>query len=70
MDAQSLREQAYAVLSTHSLTADEVAERLGVHLLSIRPRVTELYKADRIHKTGERRPNRVSGVMASVWRAL
>ena len=48
------------------LTADEIASRLDLTVLAIRPRVSELHTAGRIVKTGERRTN-VSGLAAHVW---
>lgn len=39
----------------HELTADEVADRLEESPLSIRPRVSQLYKLGKIERTGERR---------------
>lgn len=49
------------------LTADEVAQRLNLSVLSVRPRVSELNKFGWIVKTGERRKN-ASGMSAAVWR--
>lgn len=48
------------------LTADEVADRLCLSVLSARPRVTELNKMGMIRDTGERRKN-ASGRSAAVW---
>lgn len=48
------------------LTADEVAERLGLSVLSARPRVTELNKMGAIKDAGIRRKN-ASGRNAAVW---
>lgn len=48
------------------LTADEAAGRLGESVLSIRPRVSELFRKNKIAESGERRKN-ASGVNASVW---
>ena len=48
-------------------TADGIAKWLGISILSIRPRVTELLKAGLLEETGERRPN-TSGRMAAVVR--
>ena len=69
-----LRERAYAeikVVGSSGLTADQVAARLGESVLSVRPRVTELAKANppRIVPTGERRTND-SGLKAKVWRTV
>ncbi len=50
------------------LTADEAAGRLGMSVLTVRPRVSELGKAGAILDAGIRRPNQ-SGRRAIVWRA-
>lgn len=50
-------------------TADEVAERLHLSVLSVRPRVTELSALGKIRDSGERRPN-ASGRNAIVWRLV
>jgi predicted ArsR family transcriptional regulator len=65
----TLRELALVVLKRHpaGLTADEIAERLGKSVLTIRPRVTELGAAGAITDTGARRVN-ASGATATVWR--
>lgn len=49
------------------LTADEVAARLRLSVLAVRPRVSELRKAGMIADAGARRPNR-SGRSAMVLR--
>jgi len=49
------------------LTADEIAARLNESVLAVRPRVSELFHARLIEKTGERRPN-ASGLNAHVWK--
>ena len=67
--ADSLREATFAILSRWALTADEVADLLHESVLSIRPRVTELYKSELIDRTGERRRNR-SGLFAHVYRGV
>lgn len=64
--APTLRAQCLEILTDASLTADEVAERLGKSILSIRPRITELAARGLIRDTGERRPN-LSGKSAIVW---
>jgi len=71
-DAMLLREQVFAAIAragARGLTADEAAGALGRSVLSVRPRVTELSKADppRIVPTGERRRND-SGMSAKAWR--
>ena len=49
------------------LTADEIAAKLGESVLAVRPRVSELFRAGLIEKTGDRRPN-ASGLNAHVWK--
>ena len=49
------------------LTADEIAAKLDASVLAVRPRVSELFHAARIEKTGERRLNQ-SGLAAHVWK--
>ena len=49
------------------LTADEIAAKLAASVLAVRPRVSELFHAARIEKTGERRRNQ-SGLAAHVWK--
>ena len=49
------------------LTADEIAARLAASVLAVRPRVSELFHAGRIEKSGERRLNQ-SGLAAHVWK--
>ena len=48
-------------------TADEIAARLDASVLAVRPRVSELFHAGQIVKTGERRTNE-SGLRAYVWK--
>jgi hypothetical protein len=48
-------------------TADEIAHELGLSVLSIRPRVSELNRSGEIRQTGARRKNE-SGMAATVWR--
>ena len=49
------------------MTADEIAAVLGLSILTVRPRVTDLNKAGRIEDTGARRQTG-SGNAAIVWR--
>lgn len=68
--APTLRNRALAELERiqpAGLTPDQVARRMGCSVLSIRPRMTELFKLGLIEPTGERRPN-ASGIEADVWR--
>jgi predicted ArsR family transcriptional regulator len=70
--ATALRDRIYAFLQANypaSFTADEVADRLGVSILSARPRMSELHCSELIEPTGERRLN-ASGMFASCWRAV
>jgi predicted ArsR family transcriptional regulator len=48
-------------------TADEIANALGLSILSVRPRVSELNRTGKIKQTGARRKNE-SGMTATVWR--
>lgn len=50
-------------------TADEIAERLGLSILAIRPRFSELCHMGAIAESGERRTNS-SGKLAAVWKKL
>lgn len=65
--APQLRARALAAVErSNGLTADEVAGRLGLSILSIRPRLTELSRLGKVRDSGERRKN-VSGKRAIVW---
>ena len=68
--APTLRNATHVALEavgSLGLTADEVADVLGLSILSIRPRVTELSRLGKIEDSGERRKNK-SGKSAIVWR--
>jgi hypothetical protein len=70
--AMALRDRVHDFLKENypaSFTADEVPNRLGVSILSARPRVTELLRSGVIIKTASRRKNR-SGMLAVAvrWR--
>ena len=70
--AQALRDRVFAFLKSSypaAYTADEVADRLGVSILSARPRLSELRRSDLIEPAAERRANR-SGMLARCWRAV
>lgn len=69
--AKPLREQAFDLLMAEpaGLTADEIAERLGRHYGSIRPRLTELRDAGRVTDSGLRRSTAM-GAMQIVWAAV
>ncbi len=62
-----MREAVLSIIRTHPSTADEVAEKLGLSILSVRPRVSELRRFGKIVKNGQRRKNAISGVKAAVW---
>jgi predicted ArsR family transcriptional regulator len=65
--APKLRGLALDVLErSNGLTADEVAGRLGLSILSIRPRLTELSRLGKVRDSGARRRN-ASGKAAIVW---
>lgn len=65
--APQLRARALAVIErSKGLTADEVAGRLGLSILSIRPRMSELARLGKIRDSGERRLTG-SGNTAIVW---
>lgn len=68
--APVLRARCLSVLErSNGLTADEVAGRLGVSILSVRPRVSELTRLGKVRDSGDRRAN-VSGKRAIVWAAV
>lgn len=65
--APQLRAQALEVVErSNGLTADEVAGRLGLSILSIRPRLTELAHLGKVRDGGGRRTDQ-SGRKAIVW---
>jgi DNA-directed RNA polymerase specialized sigma24 family protein len=66
--ADILREKVFAAIVTagaQGLTPDEVAAILGEDEKAIRPRCSELRKAERIKRNGLRRVNE-SGLLAAV----
>jgi hypothetical protein len=66
--AKSIREEALALLKTASLTADEVAAKLGKSVLAVRPRIAEAHLLGLLIDTGKTRPN-ASGLAATVWKS-
>jgi hypothetical protein len=67
--AKDRRAEAYAsFVNDGPGTADEIAERLGRSVLSVRPRCAELHALKLIVPTGERRPSS-TGMPSTVWRA-
>lgn len=68
VNARNVRDKVAAVLTERGpMTADEIAAVLGLSILTVRPRVTDLNKAGRIEDTGARRQTG-SGNAAIVWR--
>jgi predicted Rossmann fold nucleotide-binding protein DprA/Smf involved in DNA uptake len=65
----SLQSMVLGALNEDALTADQCAQRLGLPILSIRPRLSELRKTGRIRDSGERGYNH-SGKKAIVWVAV
>ena len=64
-----LRKKAENILGTFvNVTADEAAKFLGVSVLAMRPRFSELVKQGKAEDSGIRRRND-SGRMAAAWRA-
>lgn len=67
VDVNRLRRLVMRTLSIFGpLTADEVAEKVAMDVLTIRPRLSELRRLGMIMPSGERRQNR-SGKSAIVW---
>ena len=67
VDAKAHCKEVLSVLEKADRTADECAAELGRSVLSIRPRLSELFAKGLIRKTDLRRPN-ASGRNAVVWR--
>lgn len=63
---QRMAHEAIRAAGWQGLTADELAERLGMDRWSIQPRTSELRRKGLIRDGGQRRPNS-SGKMAIVW---
>ncbi len=65
--ADSIRGLCLDALKTYGpMTADETAERVRLHILTVRPRMTELHQLQLTRDTGLRRKN-ASGRPAIVW---
>lgn len=67
--ARGLRGMCLAAIEKQPGTPDEIADRLGLTVLSVRPRITELKELGLIEQTGVRRKN-ASGRDAHVWRVV
>ncbi|MDE2098719.1 MAG: hypothetical protein KGL39_15805 [Patescibacteria group bacterium] len=66
--AEALRIRCLAHVRLRDQTADECATALGVSILSVRPRFSELAARQQIFDSGVRRAN-ASGHKAIVWTA-
>lgn len=67
INAKTLQNDVLLVLRRHGpLTADEIANKLGIDKLSIRPRCSELCALGKVEDSGLRRVNS-SGKKAVVW---
>jgi predicted ArsR family transcriptional regulator len=65
--APKLREVVLTAFEkSKGMTADECAGRLGLSILTVRPRVTELSRLGKLRDSGARRANG-SGKKAIVW---
>jgi DNA-binding Lrp family transcriptional regulator len=68
-EAKTVREACLRILKAIGpMTADEVAAQLGLSVLTVRPRITELKRKGLARSTKERRDN-VSGMSAVVVEA-
>lgn len=66
--APHIREQVLEVFERSAgMTADECAGRMGLSILTVRPRVTELSRLGKLRDSGTRRKNTLSGKSAIVW---
>ena len=66
--ADSIRRKVFDVIinkGNFGATADEVADLLGLSSFTVRPRVTELYKQDKIERKNKRK--NASGRLAYVY---
>lgn len=68
--AAAIRERVLDLFERSAgLTADEAAGKLGLSILTVRPRVTELSRLSKLRDSGVRRKNR-TGRPAIVWAAV
>ncbi len=70
--AKNLRDRVHGFLQDQypsAYSADQIAARLGEAILSVRPRVSELHKAQLIEVAAGRSKNQ-SGMTANCWRAV
>jgi hypothetical protein len=70
--AKTLRDRVHGFLQEQhpsAYSADQIAARLGETILSVRPRVSELHKAQLIEAAPGRSKNQ-SGMTANRWRAV
>ena len=64
--AETIRGLVLNHLRDYDMTTDEMAARLDLDKLSVRPRFSELREMGLVHDTGRRRKN-LSGKSAIVW---
>ena len=57
LGAEAVRASLLALYRDGDYTADEAATRLGLDVLSVRPRVTDLAREGELVATGRTRPN-------------
>jgi predicted ArsR family transcriptional regulator len=67
--APTIRDQVLSLLKRQDCTPDEAAAILGLSILTVRPRFSELSRMHRIIKTGAKRRND-SGMNADVYTAI
>jgi DNA-directed RNA polymerase specialized sigma24 family protein len=67
--APTIRDQVLSLLKRQDCTPDEAAAILGLSILTVRPRFSELSRMHRIIKTGSKRRND-SGMNADVYTAI
>ncbi len=69
-DTKTIRAQVLAILEqypTMGMTPDQCADRLGLDILTVRPRFTELKNQGKIEATGATRASK-NGKQQKVWR--